>query len=68
MKLQNLDVLACGKNKSVTCADLGYSSDWSEVRELKKTVDFRSRQVESYFITDWIGFLPVTKSVALPAD
>jgi hypothetical protein len=46
--------------------DRGYSSNRSEERE-EKTVDFRSQQVECYFITARIGFLPVTESVALPA-
>jgi hypothetical protein len=47
--------------------DRGYSSNRSEEREPEKTVDFRSQQVECYFITARIGFLPVTESVALPA-
>jgi hypothetical protein len=60
---------ALWQNERVTtCADLGCNSDRSEVRELEKTVDFRSQQVESYFTTARIGFLPVTESVALSAD
>jgi hypothetical protein len=35
---------------------------------MEKTVDFRSQQVESCVVTARIGFLPVTESVALPAD
>ena len=69
-KPQNFDVLARAAKTSEPppAQTSGKVPNRSEVRELEKTVDFRSQQVESCFITARIGFLPVTESVALPAD